>query len=55
MTPAVREGRADLVFSLAVLRGLADQTGQVWMCPENSFCYIELTSPPELEVNKFVD
>ena len=50
LTPSVREGRADLIFSLAVLGGLADQTGLIWINPERSFCYIELTTLPEIFV-----
>jgi hypothetical protein len=54
VTPSVREGRADLIFSLAVLGGLADQSGQIWICPESSFCYIELTMSPEVIADEVI-
>jgi hypothetical protein len=53
LTPAVREGRADLVFSLAVLGGLADTGGRVWVTPPKVYTTVELTSVPTKEVNIF--
>lgn len=47
LTPAVRNGRADLIFSLSVLGGLADSSGQVWLCSEEVYYIIELTSIPD--------
>ena len=47
LTPAVRNGRSDLIFSLSVLGGLADSSGQVWLCSEDAYNIIELTSIPE--------
>jgi hypothetical protein len=47
LTPMVRGGRSDLVFSLAVLGGLADPAGRVFFTPKNVRVIIELTMPRE--------
>jgi hypothetical protein len=47
LTPMVRGGRSDLVFSLAVLGGLADPAGRVFLTPKNVRVIIELTMPRE--------
>ena len=44
ITPAVHAGRADLIFSLAVLRGLSDASGRIWLDTHNVYYIIELTS-----------
>ena len=43
LTPAVRKGRSDLIFSLAVLGGLLDSAGQVWLQPKGLYVIVELT------------
>ena len=48
VTPAVRTGRSDLVFSLAVLGGLADPGGRIWLTPKSAYVLIELTITQEL-------
>ena len=45
----VRGGRSDLIFSLAVLGGLADPAGRVFLTPKNVNVIIELTMPQEIE------
>ena len=44
VTPAVRNGRSDLVFSLAVLGGLADPGGRIWLTPKSAYVIVELTT-----------
>ena len=44
ITPTVHNGKDDLIFSLSVLGGLADSSGQIWICPEESFVVVEITS-----------
>jgi hypothetical protein len=41
-------GRSDLFFSLAVLGGLADPTGKVFLTPKNVYVIIEVTMPQEV-------
>ena len=48
VTPAVRTGRSDLVFSLAVLGGLADPGGRIWLTPQGAYVIIELTTIQEI-------
>ena len=48
VTPAVRTGRSDLVFSLAVLGGLADPGGRIWLTPQGAYVTIELTTIQEI-------
>ena len=48
MTPAVRTGRSDLVFSLAVLGGLAEPGGRIWLTPKSAYVIIELTTTQEI-------
>jgi hypothetical protein len=43
LTPAIRSGRSDLIFSLSVLGGLVDPAGQIWLTPKNVFVIVELT------------
>ncbi len=48
LTPTVRGGRSDLAFSLAVLGGLVDPVGKVFLTPKNVNVFIELTVPQEV-------
>jgi hypothetical protein len=48
LTPAIRRGRSDLIFSLAVLGGLIDSTGKVWLTPKDVYVTIELTISEDL-------
>ncbi len=48
LTPTVRAGRSDLAFSLAVLGGLVDPVGKVFITPKNVNVFIELTVPQEV-------
>ena len=43
LTPAMRNGRSDLIFSLAVLNGLVDSKGKVFVTPKDFYLTIELT------------
>ena len=56
VTPAVRTGLSDLVFSLAVLGGLADPCGRIWLTPKCAYVTIELTTTQEIvtKVNRSV-
>ena len=44
ITPTVHNGKEDLIFSLSVLGGLSDSSGQIWICPEECFVVIEITT-----------
>jgi predicted sugar kinase len=48
LTPMVRGGRSDLAFSLAVLGGLVDPAGRVFLTPKTVSVIIELTVPREV-------
>ena len=44
VTPAVAQGRSELIFSLSVLGGLIDSSGQVWLTPRGVYVIVELTT-----------
>jgi hypothetical protein len=48
LTPAIRRGRSDLIFSLTVLNGLVDSSGKVWLTPKDVYVTIELTISEDL-------
>jgi len=50
VTPTVLSKKADLTFSLTVLGGLADSSGQIWLNGKQEYYIIELTS--DLTKNK---
>ena len=41
----VEAGRNDLLFSLAVLGGLVDRQGKVWLCSDSDLYLVEVTLP----------
>ena len=41
----VESGRNDLLFSLAVLGGLVDSKGKVWLCSDSDLYLVEVTLP----------
>ena len=41
------DARSDLVFSLAVLGGLVDPAGRVFLTPKHVYVTIELTMPQD--------
>ena len=41
----VESGRNDLLFSLAVLGGLVDRQGKVWLCSDSDLYLVEVTLP----------